>query len=213
MPRQRLATVEQLREELACPQCDYSLRGLGGDIVTCPECGTTCDLPKLLLRRWIGPWYRAPGFNRIILPLVWPGIGGWVILLALVLELQFAHPPVWTSVVAFVVLTGWLLSLWLASNLMPGNRALWLSALAHVLFVGYLIAVVGSIWLIGAASFAGSPGTGAMLIVGLVPLAALAYLGRKGEKFIAERCIREYLIEAAAPSAPASASMEPERDS
>ncbi len=212
MPRPQRAKIERLREDLGCPHCDYRLKGLPGDVVRCPECGTECDLPKLMLRRWIGPWYRAPGFNRIIRPLVWPGIGVWIALFILVLEIRNDRWPVWTTGFAVVVLAGWLHSMWVASKVMPGSRALWLAALAHVLFGGYLVAVIGSLWLI-VAFFVGSPTWGAILVAGLAPMAGLAYLCRKGEKFIAERCIRQYLIEAAAPTAPPAASMGSERDS
>ena len=132
----------------------------------------------------------------------------------LVLEIRNDRWPVWTTGFAVVVLAGWLHSMWVASKVMPGSRGLWLAALAHVLFGGYLIAVIGSLWLI-VAFFVGSP-TGAILFAGLAPMAGLAYLCRKGEKFIAERCIRQYLIEAAAPTAPTAppaASTGSERDS
>ncbi|MCH6550701.1 MAG: hypothetical protein IH804_01640 [Planctomycetes bacterium] len=83
MSQRRRIGVDQVRQELTCPQCDYSLQGLAGDLVTCPECGTTSDLPKLILRWGFRPWYRAPGFSRILRPLVWPGIGFWLILFVL----------------------------------------------------------------------------------------------------------------------------------
>ncbi|MHC4109101.1 MAG: hypothetical protein ACYSTY_13560, partial [Planctomycetota bacterium] len=77
MSRRRRAGVEKLREELACPRCEYSLKGLRGDVVTCPECGTECDLAKLMLGQWVGPWYRAPGFGRILAPVACVAIGMW----------------------------------------------------------------------------------------------------------------------------------------
>ena len=36
--------------DLACPKCAYSLRGLWGDAVICPECGSRCELVELLQR-------------------------------------------------------------------------------------------------------------------------------------------------------------------
>jgi len=43
--------AERVRSELTCPQCDYSLRGLHGDVVNCPECGHECNI-KAELRRY-----------------------------------------------------------------------------------------------------------------------------------------------------------------
>ena len=37
--------------DVQCPACGYSLRGLPGVVVRCPECGRQWDLPELIARR------------------------------------------------------------------------------------------------------------------------------------------------------------------
>src|SRR5688572_12808451 len=63
--------VETLRESLACPACAYSLRGLEGDDITCPECGLEINVPALISQQWSRPWWEAPLYNTIALPLAW----------------------------------------------------------------------------------------------------------------------------------------------
>ena len=198
MSRERRVDVDQVRQELTCPQCDYSLQGLAGDLVTCPECGTTSDLPKLILRWGFSPWYRAPGFSRILRPLVWPGIGFWFILFVLAVEQSSSdRPPIWTSGLAIVVFAGWLRAMWRVWKVLPGGRALWLSLLAHALLAGYVAAVVASFLLVGSLLWGGAMVGRALLLVPLI--VAVAYVCRRGEKFIAQQCIRQYLLEARAP--------------
>ncbi len=199
MSQRRRIGVDQVRQELTCPQCDYSLQGLAGDLVTCPECGTTCDLPKLILRWGFRPWYRAPGFSRILRPLAWPGIGFWFILFVLAVEQSsVAHPPIWTSGLAIVVFAAWLRAMWRVWKVLPGGRALWLSLLAHATLAGYLAAVVASFWLVGTLLRGGAQ-RAMVLLVWVLPIIGLAYACRRGEKFIAQQCIRQYLLEATAP--------------
>ena len=40
--------IEKLREEAICPGCKYSLRGLPGEVVTCPECGREINIALLI---------------------------------------------------------------------------------------------------------------------------------------------------------------------
>ena len=62
---------ERLREEAVCPGCDYSLHGLPGDVITCPECGRKINMVAFLKDRWMGPWYSVPGYNAIVAPAIW----------------------------------------------------------------------------------------------------------------------------------------------
>ncbi len=124
MSQRRRIGVDQVRQELTCPQCDYSLQGLAGDLVTCPECGTRSDLPKLIPRWGFSPWYRAPGFSRILRPLAWPGIGFWLILVIFVFELRTGRQPVWSVGLAAVVFAGWLRAMWRVWKVLPGGRAM-----------------------------------------------------------------------------------------
>ena len=151
MFRRRHVPVAQLREELACPRCEYSLKGRTGDLVTCPECGLQCDVARLITSQWTGPWYRAPGFNRIIVPVAWPAVGMWVVLLIHVWEIAGGRPPLFTLLSLATVLGGWLRSLWQIRNQMPGGRAMLLSGLAHLVFVGYFLGLVTTLWLLAYA--------------------------------------------------------------
>ena len=36
--------VKAIQRDLLCPQCEYNLRGLYGDTVSCPECVAVCDV-------------------------------------------------------------------------------------------------------------------------------------------------------------------------
>ena len=63
--------VDAIRQDLECPNCRYNLRGLIGAVVTCPECGNNCDVAHLVANRWRKAWFRAPGFNRLVLPIGW----------------------------------------------------------------------------------------------------------------------------------------------
>ena len=51
-----------------CPNCQYNLRGLIGREVECPECGHRCNLAELVKVKWDKPWYKAPGYDKLCLP-------------------------------------------------------------------------------------------------------------------------------------------------
>jgi hypothetical protein len=65
MSQEPLNKVDQIRQDLACPGCQYNLRGLSGVRVTCPECGQGINIAQLIARKWTGAWYRAPGYSRV----------------------------------------------------------------------------------------------------------------------------------------------------
>ena len=65
------AQLEKLRDEATCPSCEYSLRGLAGDVVTCPECGCMVEIVDLLAGRWKQPLRNAPYFNLLTIPVGW----------------------------------------------------------------------------------------------------------------------------------------------
>ena len=47
--------VEAIQRDLACPACGYNLRGLTGDVIPCPECGTDVDIARLVTQKWTKP--------------------------------------------------------------------------------------------------------------------------------------------------------------
>lgn len=190
--------VTVLREKLVCPGCGYSLRGLPGDVATCPECGVSCDLAKLMMRQWIGPWYRAPGFNRILVPLLWPGLGWWVLVIVLGFEMQSGRLPAVTLLVAALLVAGWIWSMWRLRRLMPGGAAVLLALFAHALLLGYLVGVAGVIAFVVQTLRAGSLRRAVPMLAAMAVFTGLIWLCRRGERFIAERCIRRHLIDQAA---------------
>jgi hypothetical protein len=200
MNRRDHPELEEIRGELLCPRCEYSLRGLPGSRITCPECGSACDLAALVMRRWIGPWTRAPGYGRIVGPVGWLTIGMWPVAVAGVGELANGARPVFTSLLAAIWLAGWLLLLWRLRGFMPGGAAVGLSILAHGLFVGYLVGVVAGVALVIRALSAG-PGLVMILSFAAAAVAvALLFACRRGEQFIAERCIRRHLASGGGPA-------------
>lgn len=197
--RKRRKPVAALREELTCPGCGYSLRGLAGDVATCPECGMRCDLAKLVMRSWIGPWYEAPGFGRILFPLVWPGFGWWVLLLVWTVEVHaYGRLPVFTVLLAALLAAGWVWSMWRLRRQMPGGAAILLALFAHAILLGHLVALLAVIVFVVQAAFAGSLRHAAPMLAGAAVSIGLIWLCRRGQRFIAERCIRRHLIDAAA---------------
>lgn len=185
------------------------MRGLSGDIVKCPECGRECDVAALVTMRWTGKWYKAPGLNRLILPVLVAVVGG---LAALVMALLYEaymnlgdSPNLWLHAILAVALgCGWVYSLWVTRRQFINRlRGPLLSLLGHLIFVGYLvglgfllsaIGLILSMTLMSGASGGGTPAVvWIYLAVYIFVGCGLFYAGRLGEKFIARCCIREYL--------------------
>jgi hypothetical protein len=47
--------------DIGCPKCDYNLRGLSGETVTCPECGSQWHAMQIQVERWERVKDRLPG--------------------------------------------------------------------------------------------------------------------------------------------------------
>lgn len=63
--------IEKLCEEATCPACEYSLRGLREEVVICPECGLKINIVKFVTTQWKGPWYKAPMYDALAIPVGW----------------------------------------------------------------------------------------------------------------------------------------------
>ena len=89
----------EIQIDIACPDCEYNLRGLPGPIVNCPECGLTTDVPVLATRQWNKPWYKAPGFNT----LMWPAVIAFIswIAFGVLFSLFSGQPLVVYSLILF----------------------------------------------------------------------------------------------------------------
>ena len=106
--------VDEIRFDLACPNCEYNLRGLSGAEVSCPECGTLCNVAQLVSRRWTRPWWNAPHFNRVIVPAAWAYVFfvfGWLAVAATGAELAVfaASALIWAGLMyrAWAVFRDW----------------------------------------------------------------------------------------------------------
>jgi len=197
----RVATI--LRD-IECPSCGYNLRGLHGPIVDCPECGQRCDVPRMVAARWTGPWWKAPGFNTVLMPTAWLLMSFIaVVIVSVSLETTVATIVVPVVVIGLTIFFGFLM--WRSWKLFGGVRGVWLALLGHVILVGYGLGIVGVIsFLLGViltvADVIDRSGRGwaqVGLIGGnllLVLLCGVMVWGcRRGEWFIAEQCIKRHL--------------------
>lgn len=185
--------VQTILRDIACPSCEYNLRGLSGPVVTCPECGAASDLAKLVTAKWEKPWYRAPGLNRVFMPIFVAVLG----LLGVPIVGGFSsEPALFVPVVATVALGTWVAALIWAGRMFSGIEGYALALLSHALLAGYMLSVFGTVAVVILAISAWSDGNALLAVLrgGLaVVLLAILWPCRRGEKFIAYRCIRRYL--------------------
>ncbi len=192
--------AQRIRDELTCPSCSYSLRGLAGDVVTCPECGHECNIVAMMTRQWTGPWYDAPGFSKLLWPLVWLMIGSVLGLMALVIDASLVDGPGAITVVWYLlVVVVWLALLGNVIDIPTKGKGIGLSMLGHGLFVGYITGIVIVVWAIVSAISSRHVVLQAVFL-GLIAVgASLFWLMRRGEKYIAQRCIQAWVNQPAAP--------------
>ncbi|MCC6679651.1 MAG: hypothetical protein IT445_02005 [Phycisphaeraceae bacterium] len=193
--------VEVVLRDIACPGCQYNLRGLYGPIVQCPECGLACDIARLVSLRWTKPWHRAPKFNHVCLAVTWaamtPIMLAVVVIVEAAMRMRTMSPaPFWA--VGMLMFAGWLWSLWLAYRVFDTWRGVWLGLLAHAIFATYLATtfIMLSAGINMVMFFASQWVSNTALVVYLILLGVLlplSFLGRLGEKWIARQCIAEYL--------------------
>lgn len=196
--------IQQVTQDLACPQCEYNLRGLHGEVVNCPECGEPCNIAKLIERRWTKPWWKAPKFNTVLMPAVTLYVAMLLSIPSNLAGLLLTR----NTVGELPVLMIWLLlisTLWLwlmnrAYRLFDSQRGIWLALLAHVLVAGYLMALMiglsflmGLVMLIFTPSFSSQLASIAITLLILIVAIAIIYACRRGERYIAGQCIRRYL--------------------
>jgi len=191
-----LTQIETIQRDLACPTCEYNLRGLRGAVVECPECGTRCDVAELIARKWTGPWYRAPGLMMLELPAVVVSVG----LSFVVFMPGMAEPaPAAVGIVIVLVLWGWM------AYLDVRRFGLWtglgMIAVAHGVTFAYVVGVLGGlisvIFLVVDAVDRGFVRPSAVVIVvGCILLYALGHVSERG---LARACIRHELNRSARP--------------
>jgi DNA-directed RNA polymerase subunit RPC12/RpoP len=185
--------VETIRQELRCPECGYDLHGQRGELVTCPECGFRCDIGRLISERWTGPWQMAPGYSWLLVPVGWLMIGAILTAVAHMFDKHEIGLPTRTIAVVSVSGLGWIILLWLLSRRHSVRYPIGLSLLAHGLLVGYVSTLLGLIWAIVGVFQAASNAERALWVgISLVTI-PLFIICRRGERFIAEQCIRGHL--------------------
>lgn len=199
------SNVEMIRQDLACPACGYNLRGLPGAVVTCPECGTVCDVATLVTEQWTQSWWKAPGFNVIIGPAATLMVGVVLTLLAIALSSTQLMSP-WFAVIFAVVVVSYWCYLWHGVYRRFGDAwSLLLTLLAHAIATGMIVSAIAMIMtaLFCLLEFMRSPDLIRVATYALVFLIAIVtlFFCRKGEKFIAGHCIRLHLASRAKEAA------------
>lgn len=205
-------SVEMIRQDLACPGCQYNLRGLHGSVVSCPECGTHCDVATLVTERWTESWWKAPGFNILIGPAATFMVG---IMLTLVTGMFVAADLVatWIMVIpAVLALIHWGYLWYRVHHNFGEPRSLLLALLAHIIAVGMIISALALLIsvLITVVELAYSPDPiRVVAYLAIILFAGVALLiCRKGEKFIAGHCIRQHLAKRAKEAAASQSTRE-----
>lgn len=191
-----MPTVEDIQQDVACPQCEYNLRGLRGSIVGCPECGATVDVARLIARQWTGPWYKVPGLNRLYYPVAWLAVGALLAAPLVPAVMSFGGGEAAFALAAPVYFGGWLVLIQRAHALFNYCGAgITLSLLGHVLFAGYIAGAVGMIW--GIVYMFSEPTFYGVLtcVISFIAGVGLILAARRGERFIGGRCIKRYLDE------------------
>lgn len=190
-------SLDGLSRDAACPMCEYNLRGLRGDPVTCPECGGQFSVRKLIECRWEKPWYKAPGFTRACGPAVGFMLGFLISIVFLVLLLSTGSDAgdVAGGLVLIAILLGTLAGFYVAQDVFPGGRGIGLAAVSLVIAASYLC---GAFTLLGGllgfiGSVASDGASAAFSLLFLLLGVALIYVGRRTERYIATRCIHAYL--------------------
>lgn len=180
--------------DLPCPSCKYNLRSQVGPVLTCPECGNTCDLRRDLGSCWKRAWCFAPWLNRVSLSAAWLCLSMVcsVLYTAFYSGWPYATVEIRVGLAAFSV---WVVLFFPAWLFFRDIRGLWVPALAHAAvilltagtggIVACLIAVIASLVL-----FTGDSIGHALVIV--LPSCFLFWAGWSVAKDVARACIKRF---------------------
>ena len=187
--------TESIRDSLLCLKCSYSLRGLSGDVVTCPECGERNNAAEMVAGQWNRRWYEVPLFHELKTPCTW-ALATAIVAFSVFLVLLVIAPTLWYVPIGgwFTGVIVWIVLLRRAERRFGNMSGVALALLFHVV-VGARIAapilfIVGIVVLgLTGGDLEGLLFSLALLVV--VPL--LWWLASVCERFIGKRCVRQYL--------------------
>jgi len=183
--------VNELQQNLECPWCKYNLRGLRGNIVSCPECGETCDVAKLMSLRLTKPWQEAPGTGSVFLPSAWLMIG---LLAACAVHLHLRFGAMGWIGVMLITLVGWVYLMSRAWRVFESAEGIYLAFAGHAVLAGYMFGVPGFlVCVLFAVIGPGDPVFRGGWGVAAVAFALLLWQCHRAEAFIGKRCLRRYL--------------------
>lgn len=177
----------------SCAICQYSLRGLLEDVVTCPECGQTIDMHLLRQAKEDMRWFKVPRTEEVQGP-------GCALLGLMVLPIVAYYAiGVWPAAgLAGLCAVAWAVMTHHAVRMFKGHGGLWVSLVGQmsmaVAMLGLVVILASVICL--AFMFINPSfqilylGTG-LLLVGYL----LCNLGVLGYRIVARRCLRLYIAD------------------
>ncbi|MFG0247885.1 MAG: hypothetical protein ACF8OB_03285 [Phycisphaeraceae bacterium JB051] len=192
------SAIEQVLEDIHCPNCEYNLRGLLGNEVDCPECGNRCNITELVSMKWTKPWYKAPGFNAMSIPAL-VAVTTFILITSQAFRMNSA--PV-TRLLSTVSILVWIGSFYIPYKRFDSMKGVWLALLMHATFLGMMTSLItiaiSGLALIGLLydllSFQSQFTFEEMIIPFLIFLCCIIFWGcRRSEKYIAKQCIDRYL--------------------
>ncbi|HWB19004.1 MAG TPA: hypothetical protein VG711_01795 [Phycisphaerales bacterium] len=207
----------ELRDNLHCPQCQYSLRGLPGPDIRCPECGRTWQSPELIAQFWKRKWWHVPAFTTVCLPGFFLFLALIVLFLAsvIVVDSHAMSMPVFIAVYSAAMLAGWTYLCIRAVRIFGSSFAIAPIAVGHLAMVSLMagaFAIFSSIILLLDALMGPSASTASFVLVFLAGL-CLLMLGRAAERWIARLCLHQFIVNvvptAAQPESPPSTPSNP----
>ncbi|MCZ6836117.1 MAG: hypothetical protein O7G85_10120 [Planctomycetota bacterium] len=198
MTQRGIEQVEKLRDVIQCPHCQYSLRGLAGEKVTCPECGQKINVALLISINWEGAWYKAPFYNMLAVPVAWVCLATIVLAICAFdysyYRFDLRSMPFFPFLGFFVI---WVVLIFAIAKQFGGTEGIVLSVLMHGILFGYLIGLLGSVpVLIRLFSDVINYQVGVQTLINILILIffiALLYSTRRAERFVGGRCVRRYL--------------------
>jgi hypothetical protein len=210
MSRSGEQILREISQDITCPGCGYNLRSMTGDVVTCPECGRSCDVAELIRRYWVGSWRRLPKLDTLAWPALWlllapvpMGILLWSLgtiffgILESIYHYDFQCTQTTFVIICVVALMPvWTWRMYRVWRDWPGGAGLALALLGHAVvgaFVGgAYCAVAGVAYWMRLLAF-GHTDEALWAIATSAGCVLLLPGGFWGYRFVAEQCIRRFL--------------------